>query len=115
MSKVKNRKRTLDFGPWTLDLREEKSMSDEKKSGDFISATIGDVGECSQVAVGSQITQTQTHSAPPVVTEAEMAQVQQMFADLRTKIEQEAPPEEKEKALERVDELKEAVTAKEPD
>lgn len=90
-------------------------MSDEKKSGDFISANIGDVGERSQVAVGSQITQTQTHHAPPVVTEADLAQLQQMFAELRTKIEHEVPPEEKEKALERVDELKEAVTAKEPD
>jgi hypothetical protein len=44
-----------------------------------------------------------------------MAQLQQMFADLRAKIEQDVPPEEKEKALERVDELKEAVTAKKPD
>ncbi len=90
-------------------------MSDEKKSGDFISANIGDVGERSQVAVGSQITQTQTHGEPPVITEEDRAQLQQMFAELRTKIEQEAPPEEKAKALERVDELKEAVTAKKPD
>ena len=90
-------------------------MNDEKKSGDFISGNIGDVGERSQVAVGKEITQTQAHGAPPVVTAAEMAQLQQMFDELRTKIEQEAPPEEKEKALERVDELKEAVTAKEPD
>ena len=65
--------------------------------------------------MGSQITQTQAHGAPPVITEEDRAQLQQMFAELRTKIEQEVPPEEKEKALERVDELKEAVTAKEPD
>ncbi len=86
-------------------------MSEEKKAGVFISARIGDV-EGSQVAVGSEISQTYV---PPVVTAEEMAQLHRMFAELKTKIEQEAPAEEKEKALERVDELKEAVTAKEPD
>ena len=88
-------------------------MSDEKKSGDSISATIGNVSDRSQVAVGHNINQTQTYGAPP--TEAEMAELRQMFEELKTKIAQEAPPAAKEKALERVDELQEAVTAKEPD
>jgi len=90
-------------------------MNEEKKSGDSISATIGDVSDRGQVAVGHHIQQTQTHGAPPVVTEEEMAQLRQMFDELKTKIAQEVPPAEKEKALERVDELQEAVTAKEPD
>ena len=90
-------------------------MSDEKKSGDWISANIGDVGEGSQVAVGHHIQQSQVHGAPPVMTEAEMAQLHQMFEELKAKVAQEVPPAEKGKALERVDELQQAVTAKEPD
>ena len=90
-------------------------MSDEKESGDTISATIGNVSDRSQVAVGHHIEQSQVHGAPPVMTEAEMGQLRQMFEELKTKIAQEAPPAEKDKALERVDELHEAVTAKEPD
>ena len=90
-------------------------MSEEKKSGDNISATIGDVSDRSQVAVGHHIKQSQVHGAPPVMTEAEMIQLRQMFEDLKAKIAQDVPPAEKEKALERVDELQEAVTAKEPD
>jgi len=90
-------------------------MSEEKKSGDNISATIGDVSDRSQVAVGHHIKQSQVHGAPPVMTEAEMVQLRQMFEDLKAKIAQDVPPAEKEKALERVDELQEAVTAKEPD
>jgi len=88
-------------------------MSDEKKSGDSISANIGDVGDGSQVAVGNEITQTQSYGPPP--TAEDIAQLQQMFDELKARIEQEVAPAEKEKALERVDELKEAVTAKEPD
>ena len=90
-------------------------MSDEKKSGDTISATIGDVSDGSQVAVGHHIKQSQVHGAPPVMTEEEMAQLRQMFDELKTRIAQDVPPAAKEKALERVDELQEAVTAKEPD
>ena len=88
-------------------------MDEEKKSGDTISAKIGNVSDGSQVAVGKHIQQTQTYGAPP--TEAEMAQLRQMFDDLKAKIAQEAPPEQKDKAIERIDELQEAVTAKEPD
>src|SRR5687768_12949172 len=87
-------------------------MSDEKKSGDSISANFGDVSGRSQVAVGKGITQSQTQVE---VTPEDVAELQQMFADLKAKIEQEVAPAEKERALERVEELHEAVTAKEPD
>jgi len=90
-------------------------MNDEKNSGDSITANIGDVSERSQVAVGKGVTQTQTYGAPPVVTAEDIAQLQQMFDELKATIEQEVAPAEKERALERVEELKEAVTAKEPD
>ena len=87
-------------------------MNDEKRSGDSINATIGDVSDGSQVAVGKGITQMQTR---PVVTAEDRAQLQQLFDVLRTRIEQEVAEGDKEKALERVDELNQAVTAKEPD
>lgn len=38
-----------------------------------------------------------------------------MLDTLKAQVETEAPPEKKEAALERLEELKEAVTAKEPD
>jgi hypothetical protein len=88
-------------------------MNDEEKSGDSISANIGNVSDRSQVAVGKGITQIQEYGPPP--TAEDIAQLQQMFAELKAKIEQEVAPADKEKALERVNELKEAVTAKEPD
>ena len=63
-------------------------MDDEKKPGDHFSVQIGDVSGGSQVAVGKEISQTQTHGVPP---------------------------DEKEKVLEGRDEMKEAVKTKEPD
>ena len=44
-------------------------MSEEKKSGDSISVTIGDVSGGSQVAVGHNVAQSQTHHAPSVETD----------------------------------------------
>ncbi len=90
-------------------------MSEKQESGDVIRATIsGDVS--GQVAVGKGITQTQTVGATqPEVTEAELAELRQALADLKTKVAAEAPPEKKDAALERVDELKDAITAEKPD
>ena len=90
-------------------------MSEKDKSGDVIRATIsGDVS--GQVAVGKGITQIETvGAARPEVTEAELAELRQALADLKTQVEAQSPPEKKEAALERVQELEEAVTAKEPD
>lgn len=90
-------------------------MSEERESGDTIRATIS--GPVSgQVAVGKGITQTQTVGATqPKVTEADLAELRQMLADLKAQVEAEAPPEKKEEALKWVGELQEAVIAKEPD
>ncbi len=74
----------------------------------------GDVS--GQVAVGEGITQTQTTGAArPEVTEADLAELRQALADLKAQVEAGSPPEKKEAALERVEELEEAITAEEPD
>ncbi len=67
-----------------------------------------------QVAVGQNINQTQTvvHSS---VTSQEMDELRGLLAQLRTKVESETPAEQKDAALERVDELELAVTDKKPD
>jgi hypothetical protein len=65
-----------------------------------------------QVAVGEGITQMQASGASlPRVTEADTAELQRMLIDLKARVEGEAPPEKKKAALERVEELEEAVTA----
>jgi hypothetical protein len=94
---------------------DEGAMSEQERSGDVIRTTIsGDIS--GQVAVGKGITQTQTiGAARPQVTETELAELRQALADLKAKVAAEAPPEKKDAALERVDELEEAITAEEPD
>lgn len=90
-------------------------MSEQKNTGDQIHATIsGDVS--GQVAVGKNISQKQTsiNTVSPV-TEADLAALRQEFAKLRTQIEAEVPPEKQAPALERVQEMEEAITAEKPD
>jgi len=91
------------------------TMSEQEKPGDAIRATIsGDIS--GQVAVGKGITQIQNiGAARPEVTEADLAELRQALADLKAKVAAEAPSEKKDAALERVEELGEAITAQEPD
>jgi len=49
------------------------------------------------------------------VTEADLTELRQVLTDLKAKVAAEAPLEKKDAALERVEELEEAVTAEEPD
>ncbi len=90
-------------------------MSRDKTPGDRIDAKIsGDVS--GQVAVGKSITQRQVVGAgAAAVTEAEIAELRQMLADLKAQVESAAPPDKKDAAVERVGELEEAMTADEPD
>lgn len=90
-------------------------MDDKQKSGDVIHAEIS--GSVSgQVGVGKDITQTQvTGQRPVAVTEAELSELRELLSELKARIEAEAPPEKKDAALERAQELEEAVTAKAPD
>jgi hypothetical protein len=90
-------------------------MTDENQRGDSFNVKIGDVTDRSQIAVGKGIDQSQTEVSGPPLTEAERTQLHELFEELRKKIEQEAPPAEKQQALEHVKELEEAVVAKKPD
>ncbi len=74
----------------------------------------GDVS--GQVAAGEGITQIGTVSVSgPAVTEADRAEVQRLLAELKAQVAAQAPPERRAAALERVEELAEAVTTGEPD
>jgi len=90
-------------------------MAKKKAEGDVIQATIS--GEVSgQVAVGKEIQQMQVvGEAKPGATEEELAALRAMLADLKARVEAEAPPGRRAAALERVEELEEAIAAKEPD
>jgi hypothetical protein len=69
-----------------------------------------------QVAVGDGNTQIQTIGTPRLeVTEAELAELRQALADLKAQVAAQVPPEQRDAALERVDELASAITAEEPD
>jgi hypothetical protein len=96
--------------------QEDEAMATRKNTrpgskGDTISATIGD--NASQVAVGKNIHQQQVKGSLEL-TPADLKQVEQLFADLRKQVEQQAPPEKKEAALERVDELQQEVASPKP-
>jgi hypothetical protein len=90
-------------------------LSEERPQGDQISANVTGPIQ-GQVAVGKDIRQRQAAGdMKVVVTEAELAELRQAFADLRTEVGAAAPPEKKEAAVERVGELEEAIIAEEPD
>lgn len=90
-------------------------MFRRKQSGDDIDArVIGPVQ--GQVAIGRDIAQQQTVGSMAVeVTPDERAQLQQALADLRAQVAAEASPQRTAPALERIDELEEAIMASEPD
>lgn len=82
--------------------------------GDHITGTFtGNV--TGQVAVGKNISQTHQVGAPAPVTDAEREELRQLFAQLKAEVASQAPPDQKASALERLDELEEAVQAEEPD
>jgi len=89
-----------------------KKASQPAAGGDIIQATIG--ANASQVAVGKNIRQ-QQNSSSAEITQADLQQIQALFADLKQQIEQQAPPDKKAAALERVDELQQEITSKKPE
>ena len=89
-----------------------KKRPGPKTGGDVISATIGD--NASQVAVGKDIHQQQVNAGGKV-TEADLKQIEELFAAFKQQIEQQAPPDKKAAALERVDELHQEIASKKPD
>ncbi len=72
----------------------------------------GDVS--GQMAVGENIKQVSTKTTGKV-TKAELEELHQLLATLRSKVEAEAQPDKKDAALERVEELEQAVADKKPD
>jgi hypothetical protein len=88
-------------------------MSNNSEPKQSISATIsGDVS--GQVAVGNNINQWNS-KIHQTVTGGEMQELQDMLAQLKSQVEAEAPADKKAAALERVDELQQAITEKKPD
>ncbi len=90
-------------------------MEPQEPLGNHITGTVtGDVS--GQVAIGNEITQTKIDGpASERISEAELAELQHAFAELRAEVTQRVPEERKDPAMERLDELEEAVTAEEPD
>jgi hypothetical protein len=96
-----------------LDNLSGENMPKQQKPKDGVHVNIkGDVS--GQVVVGSnnKVTKSIVHQA---VTPAELDELRQLLSDLRNKIQAEASAEKKESALERVDELEQAVLEKKPD
>jgi hypothetical protein len=88
-------------------------MRKKSKSTKGIHVTVG--GDVSgQLAAGENITQMSTNTTGKV-TEAELEEFRQLLATLRSKVEAEAQPDQKDAALERVGELEQAITEKKPD
>ena len=94
-------------------------MSGDREPGDNIRVSIGgSVQEGGQVGIGRNIRQSyvRTHTeGAPAVTETDLAELRRAVAAVKAQIVAEAPPEQQAAALERVDELEEAVVAEEPD
>jgi len=89
-------------------------MSDQRNAGDYVSGTVTG-NNSGQVAIGSNIAQTnQVWNGEPV-TDEERAELHAQFERLRGRIVAEAPGEQQAPALERLEELEQAITADEPD
>lgn len=74
----------------------------------------GDVS--GQVAIGHSIHQTQSNmNASLQVTPADFETLRRLFEDVKAQINQTVPPDQQEKALEKVTELETAITNEKPD
>ena len=94
-------------------------MSADSESKDHITVHIGgSVTGGGQVAAGRNISQsyvrTHTEGTAPV-TEADLAELRSAIASVKAEVMASAPPDQQAAALERIDELEEAVVADEPD
>ncbi len=90
-------------------------MAEDPKAGDHISATIsGDVS--GQVGVGKGISQTNTvTSIEHQLTQKEKNDLLREFAALKEEVISQAPAQQRDAALERVEELEQAVASDQPD
>lgn len=67
-----------------------------------------------QIAIGDHVTQIQSN-VHYSITPQEVNEIRQILKELRAKVEAMAKPEKKDSALERVEELEQAITEKKPD
>ncbi len=87
----------------------------ETSRGDRIHLEIGG-GVSGQVAAGRNIAQHYVSSGDRApITEADLEQLRGLVTELKEQVAAQAPPEQRDAALERIDELHEAVVAEEPD
>lgn len=92
----------------------EKKDKTPKDEGDSFNVTIG--SHSSDIVIGKNIQQIKgSPQAKAEVTEADLDELRQLFAALKETVVAEAPPEKKSAALERVEELEEAVSPEKPD
>jgi hypothetical protein len=81
-----------------------------------LTVTISGVTNSGQIVVGDHNSQIQNIQAgKPIVTPEEKEELQRLLDELAEQIAQTAPDDQKEPALQRADELKDAVLAPEPD
>jgi hypothetical protein len=89
-------------------------MNSNEQAGDRISATVS--GTVSgQVAVGKDIAQHQVATTGVPLSDAELTELHDAFTQLKRDIAAAVPDAKRDAALERIDELQEAVTATKPD
>ena len=88
-----------------------KKSTQPTAGGDIITGTIGD--HASQVAVGKNIRQLQK-SGSAEITEADLEELRGLFDELKKQVAEQAPPDKKDAALERVEELQQEVTSDKP-
>lgn len=88
-------------------------MKQDGGTGDQAHVTIGGNVSGGQVAAGKNITQ--VAGAAGVLTPEERLQLDALLADLRARVEAEAPDAQREAALERVGELEEELKSETPD
>lgn len=89
-------------------------MTSTNSNNTSINARFSVGNNSGQIAVGSHISQVQSVN-PPTVTPADLAALQNLFDSLKVQVKTEMPPNKQAAALERVDELQEAIAEKEPD
>jgi len=95
--------------------RQEQHVTEEtsREKAEYNVSITGDIS--GQVAIGHHISQSYTRTSRTLVTPEELATLKALLADVRAQVADQAPPELREAALERVDELAEAIVAEEPD
>jgi hypothetical protein len=88
-------------------------MSEEGRSAEYRVTVSGDVQ--GQVAIGESIAQTSVSIVGAPLTDEEYAELKGVLRGLRAQVAGEAPADARDSAIERVDELEEAITADRPD